>query len=350
MALDYKRKKRRCDDNDEVFSEANKSSLLNYFDKRSRYRTKHSNTNTYSKMPSKTLCSSSSFSASTPSTDVSSSSSKCTRSFDSSTPSTCSSSAEENGVVDHSLSHVKKTVSSDVLASRKNKSVSRKKKSSQLYLDFGQVNFGKRTICKICNQLYVNGHPEDEANHEKMCMEYQSGVTFAGWKNERVVSRTDTQNGDRIVEIRACDSSKWLKKVEQVKKIVDEEMGFVQDEKASVLEGSDRAYLLIRQKKVVGFCIVQIIKGAYELRDKMGRGNIRSKEETKALMGVYQIWVHRNFRRSRYASKIIDTARTKLAFGTVIPLQMVAFSSPTQSGAAFAKAYTKMLRPKVYDC
>ena len=239
-----------------------------------------------------------------------------------------------------------------------------KSSSQQLYLDFGQSNFGQRTICKTCHHLYVNGQPEDEANHKKICRQYALGVPFLGWKDERVVQRyasstddisTDEfrerkiniNEGDRIVEVRWCDASQRLRKIEQVKEIVDDEMGFASSSGSKVtLEKGKVAFLYVSKKRVVGLCIVQVLRRAYILGDNQSRSN----QSYPALMGIYQIWTHQNTRRSSIATKLVDAARRKLVYGTVIPLDMIAFSSPTNLGAKFARNYTRMERPKVYEC
>ena len=189
----------------------------------------------------------------------------------------------------------------------------------------------------------MNGQPDDEANHRTLCSQFQYGVPFVGWKNERVAKFLETN--DRIIEVRSSDASQWQKKVGQVKQIADDEMGFVQSDKP-LLENGEHAFLFIRSKRVVAMCIVQPIDHAY----LMGENNVRSKEEYPATIGIYQIWVHQRHRRAGIANTILNTIRRKVLYGTVVPINMVAFSSPTESGAAFARKYTSSTSPKVYDC
>lgn len=73
-----------------------------------------------------------------------------------------------------------------------------KKKSHQFYLDFGQSDFGKQTICSICGMLRVHGMQEDDAEHAKVCKEFQQGVAYLGWKTER---RVGGFGDDVIVEV-----------------------------------------------------------------------------------------------------------------------------------------------------
>jgi len=56
---------------------------------------------------------------------------------------------------------------------------SQKSKSlKQLYLDLGQADFGKQTICGVCGMLFVHGLAEDTQEHEKICRDYTQGITF----------------------------------------------------------------------------------------------------------------------------------------------------------------------------
>ena len=219
----------------------------------------------------------------------------------------------------------------------------RKKASQQVYLDFGQASFGKRIICKVCGHLYVNGQAEDEAIHRTVCSHYQFGIPFHGWKNERIA--LDINRDDRIVEIRPNDSKQKLNKLEQVKNIADTDMGFAPRGK-SILQPGEHAFLYIRKKRIVAFAIIQKIDHAYILQ----KNNVRNNQICDATMGVYQIWVHRQHRRTGLASSLINTARRKILYGIVISPNMIAFSSPTESGTAFAKKYTETTNPKVYDC
>lgn len=73
-----------------------------------------------------------------------------------------------------------------------------KKALEQTYLDLGQVDFGKRTVCNTCGMLYVHGLNEDSKQHSRICMDYMKGVPFAV-PQARVVA-TDSKGS--IVEVR----------------------------------------------------------------------------------------------------------------------------------------------------
>ena len=172
----------------------------------------------------------------------------------------------------------------------------------------------------------VHGMAEDDAEHERICLEYRKGVAFAGWKNERVVATfglNKSRNGlgigmgmglgmsianqqskaktmgkggasttsGRIVEVRPTDPVQHRKLVRRVKAIVDQELGFADsstsvnrsssttiygdfdfaqdvednndDEEASLF--GKTAYLYVSNKAVVGFCTVEVIQSAHRL-------------------------------------------------------------------------------------
>ena len=56
-------------------------------------------------------------------------------------------------------------------------------------------------------------------------------------------------------------------------------------------------------------------------------------------MGVHQLWCHKSHRNKSIARQLVDAARHKLVYGMVVPHSLVAFSSPTADGAAFARRY-----------
>lgn len=231
--------------------------------------------------------------------------------------------------------------------------------SNQLFLDFGQNSFGKQTICNICGMLRVHGLDEDDAQHAKICKEYKEGVTCLGWKNERQVGTLGKD--DRILEVRPEDAQQHRNKVLEVKTIVDKELGFARrniDDPSSA-EDEMTCYMCISKKRVVGLVMVKRVQRAYELlpseegdgaNNNGGTSSIsRSLKPSKALLGVHQIWVHRLHRHRGIASKLVTAARDHLIFGMVVPLELVAFSSPTDEGLRFAKSYVGSERPLIYD-
>ena len=74
----------------------------------------------------------------------------------------------------------------------------KKKILAQTYLDLGQGDFGKRTICSTCGMLYVHGLNEDAQQHSRICLDYMKGIPF-NVSHARVV---DSDSVGSIVEVR----------------------------------------------------------------------------------------------------------------------------------------------------
>lgn len=65
----------------------------------------------------------------------------------------------------------------------------------------------------------------------------------------------------------------------------------------------------------------------------------RSTIAHRAVLGIYQMWVHEQFRGLGIASMLVDAARAKMVFGYTVPVHELAFSSPTEWGVRFAQRY-----------
>jgi len=288
-------------------------------------------------------------------------------------------SSSSTNVSSSSNTKTKTIDSSKVKVSRP--AVNKKRKhqtSNQLFLDFGQDSFGKQTLCNICGMLRVHGLDEDDVQHHKICKEYQEGVTHLGWKNERMVVAFNGTD-DRILEVRSDDPLVHRTKVLEVQAIVNKELGFAKrqnDDIDNAVSGgggiagdiNTTCYLYISKKRVVGLMMVKRIQRAYELLppsnketshykdNKKRNGNdnsslsiSRSLKPSRALLGIHQIWVHKQHRLCGIASKLVSAARDYLIFGMSVPIELIAFSSPTEEGLRFAKRYVGSDRPLIYD-
>lgn len=297
----------------------------------------------------------------------------------------------------------------------------KKHKFQQLYLDLGQRNFGKQTVCSICGMLFVHGLAEDAKEHERICKEFREGVAFQldTTKACRVVrefgkhgcnssssssskgnsfrqqhkyqgpqlsvggstillpppktnalTAQDTEAGC-IVEIRPTDTYALRQKVVAAMAIVDKELGFVQAESSSTRSTNksgrpaSTVFLYIRQKRIVGMVSAEITRQAYRLllvnnnnsnekdKDKdypeqqkptpqhhhQPQQYERSTQPQRAMIGIHKLWVHSKIRHQSLATRMVDTARSRMVFGSLVPAHLVAFSSPTEAGTRFAQAY-----------
>jgi len=263
------------------------------------------------------------------------------------------------------------------------KSQLKRKRSSpksyqQLYLDFGQRDFAKRTLCGVCGMLYVHGVDEDIKQHRRICRDFTDGVPFFQHGNGNNTSvRTVARIGQdasicevraelshtlwgllrrrltyrfSATQVRSSDSHSLRRKVAQVRAIVDKELGYPRSSHKS----DDRliAYLYISKKRVVGFVSAESISEGYLLESNYDRSTVGRK----AVIGIHQIWVHSKFRGRGIATHLVDAVRSKMVYNFEVPSHQIAFSSPTQAGVAFAKSYVRKTSVSssdqvlVYDC
>ncbi len=222
----------------------------------------------------------------------------------------------------------------------------------QMYLDFGQSNFGRRKVCNVCGMMWTQGAPDDEVQHASFCSSFLKGVPFAGWQKERVASEwlEEGKEGGRVVEIRPDDPSKHLGKLKDVLKQADADMGFTRDNQEAVKQ---RAFLYIAGKRVVGCILAEAIDSeclTLEEGTEPGGGSNNTPEQFKTapplMVGVYQMWTHQSYRRKGIATRMLDTVRQRFVWGMVIGYEALAFTQPTTDGLALAQAYCG--REKVY--
>jgi N-acetyltransferase len=94
----------------------------------------------------------------------------------------------------------------------------------------------------------------------------------------------------------------------------------------------------------------EVLQHAYRLENSLERSSL----PRKAMVGLHQLWVHAKFRSQKVATRLVDAVRTKFIFGLTVPKEMLAFSSPTEAGACFARNYvcgnSSDSEILVYDC
>lgn len=97
---------------------------------------------------------------------------------------------------------------------------------------------------------------------------------------------------------------------------------------------------------------VEVINKGYALKTLSERSN----ESRRAMVGIHKIWVHQKCRKMGIASMLVDVVRSKFVYGLIVPVRMIAFSSPTEAGARFATQYLRSTSDGeeravlVYDC
>ncbi|XP_048219080.1 N-acetyltransferase ESCO1 isoform X2 [Perognathus longimembris pacificus] len=219
----------------------------------------------------------------------------------------------------------------------------------QLIIDAGQKRFGA-VSCNVCGMLYTASNPEDETQHLLFHNQFISAVKYVGWKKERILA--EYPDG-RIIMVLPEDPKYALKKVDEIREMVDNDLGFQQ---APLMCYSRTKTLLFisNDKKVVGCLIAEHIQWGYRvIEEKLPV--IRSEEEKvrferqkawccstlpePAICGISRIWVFSMMRRRKIASRMIECLRSNFIYGSYLSKEEIAFSDPTPDGKLFATQY-----------
>ncbi|XP_044146130.1 N-acetyltransferase ESCO2 isoform X2 [Bufo gargarizans] len=217
----------------------------------------------------------------------------------------------------------------------------------QLIIDAGQKHFGPVT-CSTCGMIYSASRLEDEAQHAQYHQRLLESIHYVGWKKERVVA--EFWDG-KILMICPEDPKYALRKAEEVRELVDAELGFQQTSMNS--PSRTRTYLYVtNDKKIVGCLIAEPIKQAFRVLAELSTPDIRSmcalerhrawrcsSEPQPALCGISRIWVLALMRRKSIASRLVDTMRSSFIYGSRLTTDEIAFSDPTPDGKLFASNY-----------
>lgn len=219
----------------------------------------------------------------------------------------------------------------------------------QLIIDAGQKRFGA-VSCNVCGMLYTASNPEDETQHLLFHNQFISAVKYVGWKKERILA--EYPDG-RIIMVLPEDPKYALKKVDEIREMVDNDLGFQQ---APLMCYSRTKTLLFisNDKKVIGCLIAEHIQWGYRvIEEKLPV--IRSEEEKvrferqkawccstlpePAICGISRIWVFSMMRRKKIASRMIECLRSNFIYGSYLSKEEIAFSDPTPDGKLFATQY-----------
>ncbi|XP_043363936.1 N-acetyltransferase ESCO1 isoform X3 [Dermochelys coriacea] len=190
-------------------------------------------------------------------------------------------------------------------------------------LDAGQKRFGAIS-CNICGMLYTASNPEDETQHLLFHNQFISAVKYVGWKKERILA--EYPDG-KIIMVLPDDPKYALKKVEEIREMVDNDLGFQQ---APLMCYSRTKTLLFisNDKKVTGCLIAEHIQSGYRvIEEKIPE--ISSENEKiiferqkawccstspePAICGISRIWVFSMMRRKKIASRMIESLRDPMS-------------------------------------
>ncbi|XP_013877765.1 N-acetyltransferase ESCO2 [Austrofundulus limnaeus] len=236
-------------------------------------------------------------------------------------------------------------------AAVKERSLRRRKEkqaSDQLIIDAGQKQFGA-TTCSSCGMIYSADNPEDNFQHTQFHQRFLNSIKYVGWKKERVVNKFFE---GKILLILADDPKYATKKAEEVRQVVDSELGFQQVTLSRPSQA--KTYLFISTEGlVVGCVIAEPIRQAFRVLEQPDQNKDMTKDDfmerhrawccstvpEQALCGISRVWVFSLARRQGIATRLLDTVRSTFMYGSYLTKQEMAFSDPTPDGKLFATKY-----------
>ena len=226
------------------------------------------------------------------------------------------------------------------------------KVKKQVYLDLGQKHFDQ-TECRLCGMLFTPGVEQDEKAHKAFCK--SQIIRFSLCKE---MNQVDTFEDDKfgIVHITFRDDRATLKRVKLFKTaVVDKDMGFVDEgNRALKCDPGESVFLCIyrKEQRPIAFLSTERIQFAYALSDDALQTDklvCSDLPKSDAVLGIRQVWVHRDFRYKGIARRMLDTARSRAVYNYHVPKNMLAFSQPTVQGRALASAYCGASGTLVYE-
>ncbi|KAM8966903.1 N-acetyltransferase ESCO1 [Pelodytes ibericus] len=236
---------------------------------------------------------------------------------------------------------------------------SEKDSNKQPIIDAGQKRFGALS-CNVCGMLYTASNPEDETQHLLFHNQFVSAVKYVGWKKERLVA--EYPDG-KVIMVLPDDPKYALKKVEEIREMVDNDLGFQQVPLR--LHSRTKTLLFISSdKKVVGCLISEHIQWGYRVIDDKSPESKSEKEQAicervkawccstspePAICGISRIWVFSMMRRRKIASRMLECLRNHFIYGSYLNKDEIAFSDPTPDGKLFATHYCGTSQFLVYN-
>ena len=150
-----------------------------------------------------------------------------------------------------------------------------------------------------------------------------------------------------MIVVQGQDPQLWWQKVEDVREVVDNELGFSEN-RIGTREHS-KVFLYVLERQVVGCLIAEKIDKAYRIIPQesqskdSGRLVCCSQIATKVWVGISRLWVLRAKRGKGIATTLVDTMRQNMIDSHILAKHQFAFSDPTEAGLSFAEKY--MERP-----
>ena len=139
------------------------------------------------------------------------------------------------------------------------------------------------------------------------------------------------------------DSERWWEKVEEVREVVDNELGF--SERSIRTREHTKVFMYVLNQRVVGCLIAEKTNKAYRIipQKQQTEGSsclvCCSRDATKVWVGISRLWVLGAMRGKGIASALVDTMRCHMFNCHMLSKDQFAFSHPTEAGLNFAAKY-----------
>lgn len=260
---------------------------------------------------------------------------------------------------------------------------------TQSVLDFGQSNTPIQ--CPQCQMSYTPSVAEDDKLHSMYHNRHKEGIELdkAFMKSAMKWCYEVPNIPGSVVVVDRKISLPARRTVQKVLEVVNRELGSVDIAEADLwgqktLEGESndakksdcyKVFLHVLNGKCVAVCLAERISKAFKVKsatlssnDKDERGTAMLNREDSALLtptsssaaqnqfpssadlrlendstnvvvGVSRIWTSKTFRKKGIANNLLDCVVTQFIYGLDIEKEEVAFSQPTDMGAALARAW-----------
>uniref|UniRef100_A0A3Q1H673 Establishment of sister chromatid cohesion N-acetyltransferase 1 n=1 Tax=Anabas testudineus TaxID=64144 RepID=A0A3Q1H673_ANATE len=232
------------------------------------------------------------------------------------------------------------------------------KDGTQTIIDAGQKHFGA-VACSVCGMLYSAANPEDESQHLLFHNQFISAVKYVGWKKERILA--EYLDG-KIILVLPDDPKYAIKKVEEIREMVDNDLGFQQVE--TKCPSQTKTFLFISSDKKVSGCLIaeHIQEGYRVIEEPLPEGSEGEKvmferqrawccstTPEPAICGISRVWVVNTMRRQGIATRMLECLRNNFIYGSYLSKDEIAFSDPTPDGKLFATHYFGTSQFLVYN-
>jgi hypothetical protein len=239
------------------------------------------------------------------------------------------------------------------------------KKMRQMTLDLG---LPATITCADCGMSYTPSQPSDAALHAKHHAQRVATISNApivpiSVRRSLEVSNIVWSSGeDQVVRIDKRDNTAKRSFAEKMLQAATQDLGAVDlsstdlwsDYGQSLKEELERAkteryqmFLFLRGRKCIGLALAERISSGFRVQntgfpiaiDTSTETNISSRQQFPAVLGISRIWTHRSERRTGVAINLLDVVRTRFQPLFVINKDKMAFSQPTEQGAALAREW-----------